>query len=396
MAVKQWLNPHCKRCSAALGLFLLLYSPSLAADTRLKVDVLRLPENAEVEISASPADSLKATKADLDNKPDVIATDTKNQKFRLYMDLSTIKNLKDAYYLYDVYVTGGGHSVPAGFRLRANPIGVFDDGWREINFEIDDGVASDSGTIRIPIHSFSPKDPLSADESSGSIHEVYLGDESHVHVQLQNSLGDMGISIDPKAEVTSDEMGYWSGIKIDPWLGSTNIVLQKQAREKVFDIALRPNVFQALTASLPPSRDGQAHSKVSVSINYHVDYGGADRRIEIQIPIRFVPSIWTIFIVVVVGGFLGATLCVLLPTRRPKRMTIAAVISAIVFALIVEVIGMILVANNSKLVLLGIELNPFQLLTSCIIGVLCGAVVMWRADAIQTFFDRLVTRAEHS
>jgi hypothetical protein len=50
---------------------------------------------------------------------------------------------------------------------------------------------------------------------------------------------------------------------------------------------------------------------------------------------------------------------------------------------------MILVANNSKLVLLGLELNPFQLLTGFMIGVICGGIVVWRGDAIKHLFERL-------
>jgi hypothetical protein len=385
-----WL-PIC--CGFYLGL-LVFFPGTSFADTNLTVQTLR-PENGQVEITSSANNLTNKSVTDLEKRSDVARVDTRNHKFRLYVDLSNITPYKDAYYLYDIYVSrlANGPQLPIGYRLQAEPIGSFSDGWREITFEIQAGSEADSGTIRIPIHSFTPVDALIPDNSLTKIHEVALAQESTIQVRLRNVLEDIGITVDPKAEISTEQSGYWKKLEITSPNGRTILTVPKSSTADVFELKIQPDAFQALTASLPPLRDGSAHTELTVNINYHVDHGGGDRRFELHIPIRFVPSIWSLLLIVLLGACVGTVFCSLLPSGHKKgNLKSSSFIAAIALGMIVEVVGMILIANNSKLILLGLELDPFQLLTSFMIGVICGGLVVWRGDAIKDFFARL-TRA---
>jgi hypothetical protein len=391
------MNSEARRLFRTALLFCVLVdlsSQPVEAESTLTVEAVRLPENAEVQFSVSAANAPKTTESALNERSDVAKSATAN--FRVFLDLNTISNLKDAFYRYDIYVINvskPNHPVTK-YLVQADPIGVFDDQWKEINFEITDGQIKETGTIRIPIHSFASKSNLMPDASSVSVQEVRLSHPTLIHIRLQNTFSDMGISVDPKADISTEQAGYWDGLKILPSFGRDKIHVDKNSTEGAFDVTLQPNLLQVLTASLPLLRDGQSHTDISVSVNYHADYGGWDRRKELRIPIRFVPSIWSLICSVMLGAVLGAFLASLLSNKPPKRITISKLLASCALGLIAEVIGMILVYNNSRLVLLGLELNPSQLLTALMIGVFSGAVVVWRSEAIQRLFDRLLDKQE--
>src|SRR6476660_9938894 len=98
----EWSGTHRIPVRASLTIVLAGLFASLAiAETKLTVQTVRLPENAQIEITCSATKFTSDVANDLDKRSDLVRTDTKNHRFRLYIDLSNIRPFKDAYYLYD-------------------------------------------------------------------------------------------------------------------------------------------------------------------------------------------------------------------------------------------------------------------------------------------------------
>jgi hypothetical protein len=268
----------------------------------------------------------------------------------------------------------------------------FQDGWKEVGFEVIDDSKAYAGVIKLPIHAFSSSPVLRPGDQTARLHFVGLGSESTIQIRLSNVLGDMGVTIDPEAIVSTEQEDLWASMKIVPVRISTGLHLEKGETEQLFDLKLQPKPFEALTASLPPLRADQPQGSVIVNVNYRVDHGGVDRRLELELPIRFVPSIWSLFTLVCGGACIGILFGFILPGQNHTKVSGKAFSAAITLGLIVEIVAMVLVSNDSKLVILGFELNPFQLLTSLLVGFFSGLMVAWRAEAIRSFFDKVTDR----
>jgi hypothetical protein len=370
-----------------------------AAEPALKWDPLKLPENAEVRFVSHP--SLQSVTLEDLTKLDTSFADTTKGKFRLYVDLKRVMPIKDAFYTYDAYLQKIGDTGPLRrYQMQADPIGSFPDGWKEVGFNVIDGISVDTGVIKLPIHPFSASQALSPVENLKLLHDVSLGSESAIQIRLSNTLEDMGIALDSNAFVSTEQKGLWKSLKITPIGNSDSLRLTKRETEQLFELKLQPNSFEALTASLAPLRSDQRQGSeplrsdqrqgsVIINVNYHVDNGGNNRRLDIEIPIRFVPSVWSLFALVCAGACLGVVFGLLLPVQNQLKFSGKTFGASIMFGLIVEIIAMVLVSNKSELIILGFELNPYQLLTSVLVGFFSGLTVAWRAEAIRTFFDKI-------
>jgi hypothetical protein len=90
------------------------------------------------------------------------------------------------------------------------------------------------------------------------------------------------------------------------------------------------------------------------------------------VPVRFRPSILTLLAALVVGVLLGSLIPLLASKRGSVRTWGRATGTAVVVAIILEMVGIFMVANNSKFVLFSFNLDPWQTLPVLLLGIANG------------------------
>ena len=105
-------------------------------------------------------------------------------------------------------------------------------------------------------------------------------------------------------------------------------------------------------------------------------------------PIRFRPSILTLLLALATGVALGS-LIPLLASKRGRVSTWGrATVTALVVAIILELVGIFLVANNSKFVLFGFNLDPWQTLPVLLLGIGNGLLGFEAAKKLKFIQDK--------
>jgi hypothetical protein len=187
-----------------------------------------------------------------------------------------------------------------------------------------------------------------------------------------------------------DDKAVWKGAKVQPLQQGKPILVGEGEIDHVFDIKLSPSILDALAAPIPPIREDKPHTMLALLVGHQVEYGGHQRQLEIELPIRFVPSFWSLFLVVVLGSGLGIVFSFVLPGDTKTKVSWRTFVAAAAFSLIVEAVCILFVAGGSKLVIFKEEVNPSQLLTVLLIGFASGLIIVWRSDALRSWLDRLI------
>jgi len=348
-------------------------------------------QDGEVQFNVWMDYSGHPVERELQNKEVVIA-ETTDKLFRLYLDLGSGQSLANSHYQHQAFVcedkNGKQSCIP--FTIFATPAGgQFSDSMREVDFSVEEDGKSHTGRWRIPVHSFSNVPVLAVGESIANPILVNVGSETTVKIVLKDLLPDSRIVVD-EHPVLPDDNQLWKSAAVQPIQQDSKIIIGEGEADHVFDVKLKPNILDALSASVPPILEDKPHTTLTLVVVHEVEYGGHQRRLEIALPVRFVPSFWSLLLVVVLGSVLGIVFSFVLPGDTKSKVTWRTFVAGAAFSLVVEAACIVLVAGGSKLVIFKEEVNPSQLLTVFLIGFGTGLIVAWRSDVLRSWLDRLI------
>jgi hypothetical protein len=255
-------------------------------------------------------------------------------------------------------------------KFRAFPSGSFEDQRVLRRLTIARGDESDGDDVALPVASapgLEPK-PLVTVTTREAINFVSLGGETEVQLILRNPSAHVAVHVPNDIEVTPDAAGLWSKPPVIE--GPAYPLRLNPGASATIRIRLEPNSREAIAASFRPTSNDKPHTALHVKVGYaNPLFQSREGVAELTVPIRFRPGIWTLAIFLSLGVALGSL--VLFLSRKVvsiKRLP-RAVLTALGVALILELVGMFMVAYDSKFVLFTFDLDPWQTLPVLLLGI---------------------------
>lgn len=274
------------------------------------------------------------------------------------------------------------------FRVQATPSGVFADQMADVTVHIkDDAGQIEDGSVTIPLHNSSYRQPILRAEPPTPFASVILSGQYPIAVKISNLLHDLPVSLNG-IRLSADNPQEW---QVQPQgkfnLSRPGALQPGQTLDAGVEVTLVPNRWHALSASIFPIAPDKAQETVHLSIDFNTP-GGIPGTLEVPIPLRFKPSFWNLAFAVLIGALVGNAVGLLFPADKDRLKWYQAMPIAIGLGIIAEVVGMILVSGNSEFRLFGFELDPYQLLPASLIGILVGLAGFRRADAFLAIFKK--------
>jgi len=112
------------------------------------------------------------------------------------------------------------------------------------------------------------------------------------------------------------------------------------------------------------------HDRITVSLRYR-SRGGLERLLTRELPIRFVPSVWSLLGAASGGALLGSLMPIVFGRRRRKGWLKAAG-AAVASGLLLEAVTMILASFDTMVRIVGFQVDPMQILPAFVLGALVG------------------------
>ena len=137
-----------------------------------------------------------------------------------------------------------------------------------------------------------------------------------------------------------------------------------------------------------PTTDNEAQKTVTLEVWHSPEHSHAERPLFVDVLVRFDPPPWSVFAVSVVGSILAVVFATLLPGSSSMKAFLCTLAAAIIFAIMVESLGLLFVYAKCKLILFKIEVDPNQLLAAFVIGFVGGLTVAWKSDKIRRWFGQ--------
>jgi hypothetical protein len=134
---------------------------------------------------------------------------------------------------------------------------------------------------------------------------------------------------------------------------------------------MKPAFWAVIGALLKPLPVGEGLDTIRLSIGYESGFGGRKRHLELPIKVRVGIPVWLLIFgagliaCAVYSGKIAATKSETSGLRRLYAFPVGC------FA---EAIALVLVALNTKVVILGMELDPKQVLPCVILSVIAGVI----------------------
>jgi hypothetical protein len=315
--------------------------------------------------------------------------DTDNGRFRVQVDLRSVpwdngcRCFRYVFYVQRLAGPSGGDVVR--YRVQGEPRGRFDDHVARVKLEITDGGLADTGTISLPIATNLPPRDLLAEVNRGEIRRIGLQGEQTLEIRLKNTLNSLPLVLDPGAQFQARDKSLWDG---DPKrTADTSEIVVQPDETRVIQVTVRPKALNALGASFPPRAPDIAHTTMSVWMNYHTESVGKLRTLAIELPIRVEPNLVTLAAFLLLGVLLGS----LIPpvTGQLKgtwKQWPKAFVGALLVGIVLELVGMLLVSSNSKFILLGFDLDPFQSLPTLLLGATVGFLGFRAVSLLEHYF----------
>jgi hypothetical protein len=273
------------------------------------------------------------------------------------------------------------------YNVVATPTGTFADVQKDVNFTVGSGAQS-TVSINLPLHSTNYSGALQwmADDPPAAV--VPVSASQGPVITLQNNLEGLSIHVSRIGVVKENCPQCWRESEQPP-------IAPLSAGEKVYPaLNLRPKPLSALWSTVSSLKPGATQDLLTVVVDYSVDEGGSIKQLYFNLPVRFTPSFWQLTIVVVAGTILGIALAeVLVKITAPAKKTEGARANAAartasanprkslgatasrglmtMFLTVVAVGFLVLLASyDSKLVILGLDMDPRQMIPAFIVAAL--------------------------
>jgi hypothetical protein len=302
--------------------------------------------------------------------------------YTLYADLDSIDFAdKGNYYRYNLYLERGSGSSGerVAFVAKGSPIGSFPPQMCNVEFILNGTIAQE--TISLPIFSSNQylvtrifAEPEDVELPGGRLLPVYLENPG-------------GLPVRVVAVQQPDTSDLWRSAKLRQPGRPKFEVFQLGAGAKTKDrlfLEMQPGPRAIINALF--WRRHKEHETVQASLICALPWENLPHQdLSVIVPVRFLPWPPLLILPVTFGALMGSIIPVLLKRREWSRWLRAFLLSWLV-AIAVEIIAIVLVQYDSQFRLLGIELDPFQLLSAALIGLFMGLMGFRSVDFLKRLF----------
>lgn len=361
----------------------MLFSAMVFAQApRLTLDPVNINGNAgQVTFTVFPPTSLSSS-ATIQNQ---YSYETLDHKYLVVVDPGTIAvdskfGIGDLSFETRIKRLADGNWY--SYNVRASPTGNFADLMKDVNFTVADGSHASTVLIKLPLHSNAYGEALQWIKDDSPIMQMKVSDIQGPTIALHNSLENLSIHV-TKLVIRRNCYQCWQESQAQP------IDLTIPPSGKVFiPLNIRPKPLSALLSTASTLKRDAAQDRLSLLVDYSVDYGGVPKQKQFDLPVRFSPSFWHLTIVIIAGALLGIVLRSILEKLpwRPLLKTIGHMAMTIFLTCIAIGLLVAVASYDSKLVILGLDLDPRQMIPAFIVaGLIAGGstVRKWAAGIIQ-------------
>ena len=303
--------------------------------------------------------------------------------FAYEVDLSSLSWVEDCQCLrhYVFYVRPRGGAVTTRFKVKGKPTGRYPDHWENVAFDVELDGRGDTGIVRLPVQAQQADGDELVQVHPDAVHAISLHGQRHLWFELRNALTDtpLDVSLPPIVRADDDTLlSVWAA-------DSTSTRRIDPGRTALVDVVVRPtSTLAAARASLRPSLPTTPHAQVTAEFRYvNPEVQGRDESLTAIGRVRFAPDPVVLFLTLVAGVLLGCLVTFLVPKLAPKRTgRWRAFAIALALGSVLELVGMFLVANDSRFVLFGFDLDPWQTLPTALVGIGVGVMGLRAAELL--------------
>jgi hypothetical protein len=308
--------------------------------------------------------------------------ETGDQAFRLYIDLGSIQTITFNAFTLSAYLVDERENPPKTYKydVTGNPTGNFRDEATRVVFHIKSGNGSSDGWISMPVYS-AVKSNLLVVPTQKSPFPASVSKSNPIQLLLQNLPDTLTVQV---TEVSAQSPCSWCWTQIKSPVTEKNPLNIDGGSSVPLEIDFLAKSVPALLHSALIIQPDKPHDTVTLTVTYHTEPGGADRKQMIPVEIRFTPTFWALALVLACGILLGLGARYLLTGKlgqTDNETAFHAILFAIVFVTIAEFVGVLMTSyGESKLVLFGIDLDPRQVFPAFVLAILVSggpAVVSW-------------------
>jgi hypothetical protein len=361
-------------------------TPLLHSTVRFKLDDGNLPDG-KVQFEPGPCDPQTGAFATTQ-----LQTQAETEKYMVFTDITNIKH-GNGDFVYEFFVKSKtpGSALVCRFRVPAVPTGSFADAMGTVKFHVGDGLNLEEGTIKIPLYSIRNPKILDGRLSKPSVDaqnplvSVNLTGETPIEITVSSKLEDLQLGLYKDIKPRLERPQNWQSSTAT--LDGSNVL--EPGHDAVISLKLVPNAWHALGTSIFPIEQKKPHEVITVRVNYDTP-GGIPDSIDVEVPVRFRPSIWSLLLAVMLGAGLGTLLARLLPSKsdgEPVEWYKAYLVS-LVAAGLAEIVGIILVSGGSEFRFFQFELDPYQILPAVLVGALVGLAGIRKASDFFGWFKK--------
>jgi hypothetical protein len=307
--------------------------------------------------------------------------ETGDRSFRLCVDLNSIQPVNFNGFTFTAYLLDErqGKNSASKFQINASPTGTFGDQAARIYFHVTTGKTTSEGWITAPVYNLADTDLL------------IINLQKEPYVVSVSAPGDLELPLKSPPDilpiyVTNVSPTYscskcWSSITSNV-SDKTPLVIET-GTTGLLRITLVAKSLSALLKGALILNPDLPHDTVELAVTYHTAPGGTDRKQLIPVNIRFKPTLPALALGLLGGVALGLLARYLINGRlgEEHESKTHAIITAVVFGIVAEVIGVLLVSvGNTELKVFGLELDPRQVFPAFILMMLVSGgseVVSW-------------------
>lgn len=313
--------------------------------------------------------------------PRFLLGQTDDHAYRLYLDVDSIQQLRFNSFNFSAYLSDAkaGGATSYKFQITGNPTGTFQDAPVRVSFHVKNGAAVATGSIEMPVYNAKKTDLLSSEEQIEPEY-VSVSGTTPIQVHLANAPDSLSIVV---TDVSVSESCPKCWKRVSTSVSDKNPLRIEPGAKANLPVDLVTNSIPALLQGALVIKPDLPHDMVSLTLTYHTDPGGADRKQTIPVKIRFGPGLVGLALALLTGVALGLAARYLLTGQLGKEneRALHSVLSAVVFCLIAEVVGVMMTSyGNSKLVIFDLDIDPRQLFPTFILAILVSggsAVIAW-------------------
>ena len=313
--------------------------------------------------------------------PQFLLGQTDDQAYRLYVDVDSIQQLRFNSFNFTAYLADAkaGALKAHRFQITGNPTGLFRDAPVKVSFHVKNGATFATGSIEMPVYNAKKTDLLQFEEQKEPEY-VSVSGTTPIDIHPGNAPDSLSIVVTDVA-VSGSCPKCWK--RLSSTVNEKNPLRIETGAKASLPVDLIPNSIPALLQGALVIKPDLPHDTLSLTLTYHTDPGGADRKQTVPAKIRFGPGLVGLALALLAGISLGLTARYLLTGKLGKdnERALHAILSAVVFGLIAEVVGVMMTSyGNSKLVIFDLDIDPRQLFPAFILAILVSggsAVVTW-------------------